>query len=214
MTLETPHPSVNSYRKETHRQIPGSISGHSVGWLLRCKYTPVPPTDSNLDENRHRLVHRYLTTGSCETVFTWNASNLFALSDMQHFNLISPKIHMQAFTAGCDVNNTGNWWPMCSVSVLSRVFNSLDIAWLIHIGTRIYIKPYFLQVAHLSVSESASSGHLCRASGRVRGRQSCVFEQWCIHTYTHNKKHRMERGIVLLWVCVLFFLALGFNAIS
>lgn len=192
MTSETPRPSVNSYRKETQWQIPGSTSGHPAGWLLRCKCTPVPLTDLNADENRSWLVIKYFTFGSHETVFTWNDSQLWSLSDIQHLNHMSPKLHIQAFLQA--VNYTGNWWPMCFVSVLSSVFNSLDIAWLIHSGTRIYIKPYFLQVAHLSVSESASSGHLCRASGRVRGRHSCVFEQWRKHTYTHTTKSTGWRG--------------------
>lgn len=69
------------------------------------------------------------------------------------------------------------------------------------------------------MSESASSGHLCRTSGRVRGRQSYVFHQpgtrmsmhtRTTHTHTHTQ-HRMAR--VLIWVCAVFF-ARGFNAIS
>lgn len=92
---------------------------------------------------------------------------------------------------------------MCFVSALSCVFSLGDIAWLIHSGTHIYIKSYFLQVAHLSQSESASSGHLCSASGRVRRRQSCVSDQHGAHTHTHIHIHnRTVRSIVLLWVCV------------
>lgn len=103
---------------------------------------------------------------------------------LQHVNLISLSC---ARCLICRLGTTLATSDPCALYPCWAMYYSLaDIAWVIHGGTHIYIKSYFLQVAHLSLSESASSGHLCRASGRVRGRQSCVFDQ----THTHTQRHR------------------------